>query len=317
MKLVVWLLILAGTAYGSAKLYLHHEVGEAMDMAVLMAAPFAGVEYRGVASTMTGELTIEGIRVRPNQYQDEIYIERMGIDTPSFLSLVEMSDFANLRPNSIPEYFGVILEGLRLPVDGEMYRDFYEMSRKAQNIAPAEDAASRCTGRGGFSPDALKALGYREQVFSMSMTARNDNGSYGFEVDASIDDMWEAEASLVLAGNMMSELSMGPAYRPKLRELQFEYVDRSLKGRVEAYCGQLGLSPEQTFLAQMETFQLMGELNGIVFDEYMLEPYREFLRGKSTFLITARPNEPVAMSQIDLYKPSDVPALLNLEGQAF
>jgi len=316
MKLIAWLLILAGTVYGSAKLYLHNEVADAMDMAVMMAAPFAEVEYRGVASTMTGELTIEGIRIRPNDYRDVITIERMGIDTPSLLSLVEMSDFVNLRRSSIPEYFGVILDGLSLPVDGELYRDLYEMSLAAQKLTPPEDPAARCTGRGGFAPDALKALGYKEQVFSMQMTARNDNGSYSFEVDASIDDRWDADARLVLAGNMMSELSLGSAYRPKLRELEIEYTDRSLKGRVEAYCGQLGLSPEQTFLAQMETFQLMGEDNGIVFDEYMVEPYKEFLTGKSKFLITARPNEPVTMSQIDLYKPSDVPALLNLEGQA-
>jgi len=316
MKLVVWIMILAGVAYGSAKFYLHHKVGEAMDKAVMMASPFADVEYSGVASTMTGELTIEGVRIRPHQYRDEIYVERVGIDTPSFLSLVEMSDFVKLRRKSIPEYFGVILEGLSIPVDGQLYRDLYEMSLAARKLQPPEEAAAICTGRGGYSPDALKALGYREQIFSMSLTARNDQGSYSFEVESSIDDMWDADARLVLAGNMMSELSLGTAYRPKLRELQIEYRDRSLKDRVVKYCGQLGLSPEQTFTAQMESFQFMGESNGIVFDEYMLEPYKEFLKGKSTFLITARPNEPIAISQIDLYKPSDVPALLNLEGQA-
>ena len=67
----------------------------------------------------------------------------------------------------------------------------------------------------------------------------------------------------------------------------------------------------------MDTFKFYGESNGIVFDEYMLEPYAEFLAGKSRIEITAKPNEPIALSQIDLYKASDVPALLNLEAKAF
>ena len=48
----------------------------------------------------------------------------------------------------------------------------------------------------------------------------------------------------------------------------------------------------------------------------MLDPYKEFLKGKSTLVVTAKPNEPIAFSQIDLYKPSDVPALLNLAAAA-
>ena len=38
--------------------------------------------------------------------------------------------------------------------------------------------------------------------------------------------------------------------------------------------------------------------------------------GKSTLVITAQPTNPIAFSQIDLYSPSDVPALLNLAAVA-
>ena len=316
MKLFAWLLILGSMAYGGAKWYLHNEVAEAMDMAVLMAGPFATIEYDGVASTMSGELTIEGVRVKPANFNDSLYIDRIGIDTPSFLSLVDMSDFLNLRSNSIPEYFGFIVEGLTIPVNADYYEKLYRFSQQAQGYEVTDDPAAMCTGRYGFSPDVLSDLGYREQVFSMSMIARNDDGRYSFEVHSSIEDMWDADAIIVLAGNMMSELSLGTAYRPKLRELEIEYVDRSLQSRVQKHCGRLGLSAEQTFAAQLESFEFFGKSNGIVFDEYMIEPYKEFLNGKSTLRITARPNEPIAMSQIDLYKPSDVPALLNLEAQA-
>ncbi len=61
---------------------------------------------------------------------------------------------------------------------------------------------------------------------------------------------------------------------------------------------------------------LIGEENGIEFDDYLIDPYMEFIVGKSTLVVTAKPNVPIAVSQIDLYKPSDVPALLNLKATA-
>ena len=66
----------------------------------------------------------------------------------------------------------------------------------------------------------------------------------------------------------------------------------------------------------MDTFEYMGKLNGIEFDEYMIDPYEDFLRGKSSLVITAQPSEPISLSQIKLYKPSDVPALLDLSATA-
>ncbi len=46
-----------------------------------------------------------------------------------------------------------------------------------------------------------------------------------------------------------------------------------------------------------------------------MEPYEKFLSGGSTFIVTARPTNPIILSQITLYKPTDVPALLNLSAE--
>ena len=99
--------------------------------------------------------------------------------------------------------------------------------------------------------------------------------------------------------------------------MRFEYEDRSLNKRVQRYCGQRGLTPEQTLQAQIAAFQFMGKQNGIVFDEYVMDPYKEFLGGKDSIVITARPTEPVSLTQIKLYNPSDVPALLDLTAEVY
>ena len=76
------------------------------------------------------------------------------------------------------------------------------------------------------------------------------------------------------------------------------------------------LPAETVIAARVDAFQAAAGTSGIEFDEYVIDPYVEFLNGKDRFVITAQPIEPVNLLQIGLYKPSDVPALLNLTAEA-
>ena len=315
-KLIVWAILMGAIAYGGAKFYLHKEVSNAMDMAVMMVSPYASVRYDGVASTMSGELTVEGVTVRVKGFRDEIYIDRIGINTPNFFSLLELSDLMTMQGDSMPEYLGFIVEGLHIAVDADYYEKIYELALEEHDASDAREAAAECAGKYGFSPKALAGLGYTEQVISMSMTVRDQESKYTLDMLVNMDDMWDLDASIALSGNIMVEMSKGKQYRPKLGALSLEFTDQSLNERVEVYCGKRGLSPEETLQAQMDAFKYSGESNGIEFDKLILDPYREFLEGKSKLFVTARPSKPIAFSQIDLYKPSDVPALLGLEAIA-
>jgi len=315
-NLLIWTILMGALGYGGAKLYLHNEVSEAMDMAVLMMAPYADVDYDGVGSTLSGELTVDGVRVRIDGYRDDIHIDRIGIDTPSIFALLELSDLATMQSDSMPEYFGFLIEGLRIPADADYYGELYAFALEARGIADATNPAIECTGRYGFSPKALNDLGYQDQVISMSMTIRDDETRHSFDMKVSMDDMWDMDVSVSLAGNIVTELSKGAMYRPRLSNMRLEFTDRSLNQRVTKYCEQRGLSAADTLRARIDSFMFVGESNGIEFDQNMLDPYKEFILGKSTLVVTARPPEPIAFSQIDLYKPSDVPALLNLGAEA-
>ena len=313
---IVWAILVAGLAYGGAKLYLHNEVSETMDLAVLGLAPYADVEYEGVRSTLSGELTVEGLRVRVDGYADDLTIDRIGIDTPSFLSLVALSDLTKKGPDAMPEYIGFLIEGMRIPVDADYFADFYEFSLAMRKAVDPESPAAECTGKYGFSPTALSELGYRDQVMDMTMTLRDEKTQYSVEMDVKMAEMWDVDADIAFDGNMMAELAKGMMYQPRLRTMSIEFTDRSLNQRVSQYCQDLGLSAADTLRAQIDSFKVLGESNGIEFDQYIIDPYKEFLLGKSTLVLTAHPNNPVAFSQIDLYKPSDVPALLNLAAVA-
>ena len=313
---IIWAILIVALGYGGAKFYLHSEVSDAMDMVVLMISPYADVEYDGVGSTLSGELTVDGVRIRIDGYTDDLTIDRIGIDTPSFLSLISLSKLSSKGPDAMPEQIGFLIEGMRIPANADYYDDFYEFSLLASGAENAESAGAECTGRYGFSPAALSALGYQDQVMSMYMSIHDEDSHFSFDMQVHMDDMWDMDASVSLAGNMVAEMMKGQASQPRLRNMHVEFTDRSLNERMSKYCEQRGLSEAETMRAQIESLQTFGESNGIEFDQYIIDPFKEFLLGKSTLIISAQPSNPVAFSQIDLYKPSDVPALLNLAAVA-
>ncbi|MEL7185299.1 MAG: hypothetical protein AAFN50_02545 [Pseudomonadota bacterium] len=319
-KLVIWAIVLGCGAYFGSKMLLHHKVGKGVDGALLMMSPFANIEYEGVSSTMSGELTIDGITMRVIGYNDEIRIDRIGIDTPSYFSLLNLTDIAeNIHsPDEvIPESFGFIAEGVRMRVNSDYMKEIHRERINALNVSDIGAPAAECAGKYGYSPRALSKLGYSEQVASVSAHFKRGHGDYSILIASSIEDMWSIDGELTLAGDMISEVSKGSRYRPRMKAMHIEYEDLSLNERVRKYCGSLGLSDDEILQAQLDTLHFFGKENGIEFDEYVIDPFTQFLNGKSRLVVTANPREPIAISQISLYKPSDVPALLELSAEAY
>jgi len=318
-NMIVWAVILGVVGYGGSKLLLHHKVGRGVDQAVMAVSPFVNIEYDGVSSTLSGELTIDGIKAQVTGFNESVYIERLGIDTPSYFSLLKLADISeNIQSpdDVVPKHFGFIVEGVRMRVNADYFRQAYSASVSDISAEALQEDAARCTGRYGFSPDTLTNLGFTDQVVSVAAHFRRGEGDYVVEMTSDVEDMWSIDASLTLAGDMVSEFSKGPRYRPRMKNMRVVFEDNSLNARVEKFCGRLGMSAEEIRAAQLEKLRYMGEVYGIEFDEYVLDPYMEYIGGKSTLIITARPHSPIEISQIELYKPSDVPALLNLEATA-
>ena len=318
-SILIGAILLIGLAFGAAKFYLYYKVSDGMDSAVLAMEPYAEIEYGGISSTITGELTIDDIRVKMKAYRDGFIIGRLGIDTPNFLTLLNLSNFAAGTPSTnseTPEYFGFIAEDIRILASADYYKDFYEASIKKLAPPDIRQRGVHCVGKYGYSPKALKALGYDEMLVSVSIGLRQAKNNYSAEMKFDVVDMASLEMSVQMAGDMMTGVASGPYYNPKMSNLHVRITDQSLNERVEKYCTKLGLTPAQILAAHLNALQYRGKLHGIEFDEYVIDPYKEFLAGKSTLIVTAKPREPLDLARIKRYKPVDVPALLNLEATA-
>ena len=316
-KLIVWGVIVGTVLYFGSKMYLHHRVSSNLDNLLLMASPFANVSYSGVSSTMGGTLSIDDLVVQVNGYRDPIRADKLSLVTPGFWHLLALGDIGmNTVSSEMPESIGFAIRGFQTDVDSDLVRTMYRMGKGGAKDLEELDDAARCTGKNGYSPNDLLALGYQSLNADLEMGYRNAAGRMIVDVRTSIADMYDLELELTLDGEISPQAMAMGSYRPKMVEARLEYTDQSLEQRTTRRCERAGLTTEQVLAAKLDTFLSLGADSGVVFDEQIIEPYKEFLRGKSTFVMEAKPHEPVTMSQIGLYKPSDVPALLNLSASA-
>ena len=294
MKRFVMIAMLVGViGIAGAKFYLHHQVTSSLDRAILLMKPFADISYEGVSSTLSGELSVEGFSARVGDFTDSVQIDKISILTPGFWFLLNLGDMDQQSAGSnasIPESFGIAVEGLRANVSDDFMRTFVEATRQAAPAMVEDDAIGQCVGKYGYSVAALKRLGYDEIVMSMSMGYQRENGRLLIDVWAAIVDMYAMQIDLTLDGNMTVESI----------------------ARTRKMCRSESFTDDQLIAAELDTFRSAGVQSGVVFGESMLESYEELLTAGSIFIIEANPPGPINLSQIDLYKPTDVPALLNL-----
>lgn len=315
-KLIVWAVLILGGGYLGAKLYLHHSVREDLDAMLLAVSPMARIEYSGISSTMGGTLSVEGIRATVNGYRDPIVADRVSLITPGFLDLLRLGDLGSkLAANEVPGSLALEVIGLSTTADSDLMRMLHSLSAE-QDTTAERNPAAECTGQYGYSPDMLQRLGYRQLAVDLRIGYREDRGNLVVGVRTAVKEMYDMQLELSFAGGFSPVSMASGTYQPRLVDGRVEYIDRSLDARTSRLCAEAGLSPEEVFTAKLDAFNAFGADSGIVFDEQITEPFKEFLGGKSTFVLTAKPTEPVNLAQIGLYNPSDVPALLNLTAAA-
>jgi hypothetical protein len=302
--------VLGAGGFFGAKFYVQHKVARDLDTLLAQARPFVDVEYEQVVATIQGELRAEGVTIRMPQFDDEVTVDSVGVLTPGFLFLLGF-DRSKLE---FPDYIGVELKGLRASADADFMRTFDEL-HAAQIAAIELTPADRCAGTYGMTPASLKRLGYHEVVVDLDMSFRNVENRLVMEFGAAIEDMYELDVELTLDG-VTDPAAMAHGARPLLAGARLEYVDRSLNERIVKHCAEQQVTREDVIAAQLREIQAVALERGMELDAMIIEPYADFLHGKQRFTLISAPPKPVDLTRVSLYKPSDVPNLLNLTAEA-
>lgn len=318
-QLVILAALLGAVGYFGSKYYLHDKVSRNLDTVLEAARPVVDVQYEGVSSTLSGDLSIDGITVHMTGFADAVRIASVKLVTPGYFQLLDLASIGSGSGGEleIPEELGIAFEGIRVATDADFMRVIDEARRTQYGVQEVSDPAATCVGKYGFSAGTLRQLGYGELVIDAGLGYRQVEGQLLIDLSTDVADMYDVSMVLTFDGMPTPQAVMMGAFQPLLVAGRLEYVDRSLEERVMKLCTEAEDLPVETVIAaRVDAFQAVGSSNGIEFDEYVIDPYREFLNGKDRFVITAEPIDPVNLLQIGLYKPSDVPALLNLSAEA-
>jgi hypothetical protein len=309
MRMLIFVAILiAGGLFGS-KLYVEHKAASNLDAVIAQLRPYVDLTYGKVTTSLTGELEIERIRGKFADFEDPFTIESVTLITPGFGFLLGFDK--RVRDFDVPESFGVEIAGFRTSIGADFMEPLDDL-RRAGLAGVEPSAAERCIGTYGFSPEDFRDLGYDELAMDVRMAYSRDGNRVKLAVASHNEDMYDVDLALTFGGiSDPTELARGAA--PVLIEARVDYVDRSMNGRIMKRCTeQHGVTADEVLAAQTLELQTLARNSGMELDPAILDPYAAFLQGRQRFTITSKPLEPVDLRHIKLYKPSDVPNLLNL-----
>jgi hypothetical protein len=309
-NLLVAAAVIGVGGYFGAKFYVQHKAAQDLDAVLTQARPFVDVSYEAVVATMSGELRVEDVTIRMPQFDDSVTVESVGLKTPGFLFLLGFDK----RQLEFPDRLGVTFEGVRVSADADFMQQLDDL--RVRPVGGAElTPAYQCASTSGFTPAMLKRLGYHEVVSDLRVSFRRDAGRLVLKLGADVEDMYDIDVELTLEG-VADPTAVVRGARPMFVGGRLDYVDQSLNARIMSYCAEQQVTPEDVLAVQLREAHEIARQAGMELDELIIEPYTDFLLGKQRFTLTSEPPRPIDLTRLSLYKPSDVPHLLNLTAEA-
>lgn len=300
--------------FGIVKLYLNYQLNEFMDTVAARARPFVSVERGGVSTTLSGEASIHNIEIYITGTDDVVRIEKLTYDTPNIWYLLR--DLGGVRNNRAPLSLHLNLKGLSM----DLYGDLTDRMEDAVNTLNLDLAGVNklCGGRLFMGPREYRDMGYEEIVI---------DGDIGYEADAITEeitvnmdlgfrDMGSYRLTILSGGFLGTPFAdrVPHPHPPAIDALRITYQDRSYASRFVKYCSELGKMSEAEFIAA-EVEQgpaYFANLVGFVPGPGLRAAYKEILSNPGKIAVTMEWPEAVDPGNLHLYKPEDIPKMLNL-----
>ena len=183
--------LLLGASYGGLKLYLHNRYASALDEAIQDASLFAEIRYKGLSTTLGGELRVEGITITPHaEYTDEFQIEAVRIVTSGLSDLLDSG--RSVERGELPRTLRLVVEGLEVPMDGFTMGYLDEAAEVGKRAVPkdAEWKVFAVSGMtcGGCERRVIAHLGRLEGVVAVEADAELGQVRVASAKGAKLDD---------------------------------------------------------------------------------------------------------------------------------
>ena len=312
---VLGLLVVVVLAYGGIKAYMYYSLKNNMDRLAQQFSLFGQLKYGDLTTSVKGSLAVEDLEIRIHGIDDELRIKAIRYQTPNLLYLLQANK--QLEQGRIPESLSLSIEGLNIGLFGEftdrLEQIISELNFQRQGVNPL------CGGRLFFGPRELRDMGYEEITSNIQIGYRFDPANAQIIVDmiSSTEDMAAARIQGIIEG--ISDTSfvsmMQPGNPPRLNTVTVKYIDQSYTTRFTKYCAGLSKLGINEYIAAEANQRpaYYGLTWGFVPGPGLRQAYGAFLTNPGQIDVSLELPESVTPDNVHLFKPEDIPGLLNLQ----
>lgn len=301
MNKIFSLLLSVLIGYSALKAYLYYDVKHALGILISKAQPYVQIEYQDFKTDpFDGSITLSDIHISPIKSHDGISIQQLKVKGLEFYPpLTESVSLFNFEKTNIKQ---ISFQGISNKSDSVFFSNLIQRS-----------APSNYRVNWGSQNIPLDKLGYSTIISDVliSLTPIPEKKQMQVSYTQTNRDMFTIQLNLLVDLPSVQSLKLMQIYEGTLT-----YQDHSLLKKwlnVNAKTNQLSAKAMQQKLLHDLNMQLS---NQIVLNESDLSAIEHFLSNPTLLSIRIQPNDPLnldALNMLRLYKPGDIPKILNLQ----
>jgi len=294
-------------AYGGFKGFVWYQTSQALDELKVILAPHGALEYGWIGSSLTGEISVDDVRLTPFLLKDTLNIDRVVVKTSGAGELLSL--LGDLQAGQVPDSLEWRVEGLRMGLSSPALERWV--------ADPVSQAFSKvaCGKEQTLGPAAWRAMGYQQLVSDLKFKYRLDPAAQTLTLNLRGETQEMSSGELMLTLKLKQpgipfggELAAQP---PQLEYARLSYEDNAYMSRVARYCRGISGLEQTAYVEQSvkEWEQALAEL-GLRINSDFRQAYRLWLSGGKRLLIELDPPQEVDYGLLPFIKPADALEML-------
>lgn len=302
----------AGAVAGGTKAYVHYQVKSGIDDLIAAARPFADIRYDDLDTDLSGSATLRRLSILPREFPDHFEVDALTVNGPDMDFL--LSGFKDAgRRGKFPEHAAIEIRGWHVRADSALVRALQKSTARLAEMLNID--SDSCSLGQMFGAKELAALGHDGFLIDMGMGYRFTDTFPGIELNWEFTTPGERGRFSMTLTDVDNGMTPSLKTMPKLREAELTYhLDPAFTRKTVEHCARLRTVDRDTYIAQLaaEPDILYQVYMGFVPGPGLRQAFQELLRNPGELQASARPIDPLDLSTLGLYQPSQLPDLLGL-----
>lgn len=317
---LISLFVLAIAGYGALKLYVFYRAKDNFQQILYCAGMPRGAslnapqrsrnfDYDHISASVFGPIGIQGLKIRFPAIDEEI----------RFGEILLTYDYdGDLKTCPTPKHINFTINHLRLNVsllekieqEQEKFREQHGLDEE-----PVPELVSRL-GYTSLYKHAMdfRALGYNALDMNISFDLASDleNQQATFTIHERIKELGDFKLKFIVDG--MTRNINSAVLGVKLKEASIDYQDESYVSRLFKMFAQKSNEDVDAYRKALVS-GLAADFSSkqVKLGKDSVQNLQDFLMDPKRLILTMYPYQPVGIQSIKMYKPGDVPMLLNLQ----